>query len=386
MDGDMIARADSLDGLRERSLDALELVAGVPQARRQEIGQMLGSRDDDDPYAIEQSRATAEYVLAAADPAYHRAFRKILRNPTQGFLTWTEQERAAYARTESVRTAMSLTSANGGYLVPFTLDPTIVLSNTGALNPFRELGTIKTTATNTWNGVSSAGVTAAWLGEGVEAADASPTVANIAITTQKAAAWVYGSYEVLGDSDFGTQLPDLLADAKNRLEEAAFATGSGTLQPWGAVTRATTVNSATAATFASADIYAVAAAMPDRWYANASFVANKSIGLKIRQMDTAGGSAFWANLGGATPQELLGRRYRESTTMVSTTTTGSKNLLLGDFSQYYIADRLGMQVLYEPMVKSTANGRPSGQAGWFAFWRVGADTAVANAFRVLIET
>ena len=38
---------------------------------------------------------------------------------------------------------------------------------------------------------------------------------------------------VLEDSDFSVQLPDLLADAKDRLEEAAFATGTGTGQPKG---------------------------------------------------------------------------------------------------------------------------------------------------------
>jgi predicted phage gp36 major capsid-like protein len=30
-----------------------------------------------------------------------------------------------------------------------------------------------------------------------------------------------------------------------------------------------------------------------------------------------------------------------------------------------------------------ANQRPTGQAGWFAFWRVGADASTTNAFRVL---
>jgi hypothetical protein len=39
-------------------------------------------------------------------------------------------------------------------------------------------------------------VSAAWLTEGSTAADASPTVANVVVTPQKAAAWVFGSYEV----------------------------------------------------------------------------------------------------------------------------------------------------------------------------------------------
>jgi hypothetical protein len=49
---------------------------------------------------------------------------------------------------------MSLTGGNGGYLVPFTLDPTIVLNNAGAANPFRQISRIATTATNSWNGAA----------------------------------------------------------------------------------------------------------------------------------------------------------------------------------------------------------------------------------------
>jgi predicted phage gp36 major capsid-like protein len=42
-----------------------------------------------------------------------------------------------------------------------------------------------------------------------------------------------------------------------------------------------------------------------------------------------------------------------------------------------------MSVLYEPMVKSTGSNRPTGQAGWFAFWRVGSDVVDPDAFRLL---
>lgn len=205
--------------------------------RRQWVANLLGGRDEDDPVALEQSRAASLYVLASSAPQYRSAFLKVLRNPQHGFLSWTAQERDAYARTEAVRTAMSLSNANGGYLVPFTLDPAIVLTNTGALNPWRELATVKTTATNTWNGVTSAGVNAAWLSEGTEAADSSPTVGNISIATQKAAAWVYGSYEVLADSDFATQLPALLDDARTALKKPPLQLVAARVNPRGSSLR-----------------------------------------------------------------------------------------------------------------------------------------------------
>jgi predicted phage gp36 major capsid-like protein len=58
-------------------------------------------------------------------------------------------------------------------------------------------------------------------------------------------------------------------------------------------------------------------------------------------------------------------------------------LILGSFKDYYIVDRIGMTLQYEPLVKSTSTGRPTGEAGWFAHWRVGADCVNANAFRML---
>ena len=58
-------------------------------------------------------------------------------------------------------------------------------------------------------------------------------------------------------------------------------------------------------------------------------------------------------------------------------------LLFGDVSQYRIVDRVGLVMLYNPMVMGSANQRPTGQAGWFGYWRVGADVQTSNGFRLL---
>ena len=259
--------------------------------------------------------------------------------------------------------------------------------NSGSANPYRKISTVKTITTNFWEGVTSAGVNAAWLAEGAVAADASPTVTQPVITPAKAAAWVFGSYEVLGDSDFAQQFPALLVDAKDRLEEAAFTTGTGTNQPKGIVTAATTlVNTATVNTYAIADIYALQAAIPPRFRLaseSVGIVANVAVINKTRQFDTAGGSSYWTNLGLGQPETVLGIPLYESTTLNGVVATGNKIAVAGDFNQYAIVDRVGMTVMYEPMVKDSATARPTGQAGWFAYWRVGADALVPGAFRTL---
>lgn len=318
-----------------------------------------------------QKPLMAQHVLITGSEEYFDNFYAYMSNPLDN----------------AQRTAMSLTNVNGGFLVPFTLDPTIVLTNSGSANPYRQISNIKRTATNTWNGVASSGMNAQWLAEAGVVTDASPTFTNIQITPQKAAAWVFGSYEILEDSDFETELPGLLADAKDRLEEAAFATGTGSGQPKGIITAATTlvtVANTTSHLIAVGDVYGVQAALPARFRRNASWVASISAINAFRQLDTAGGSSYWTNLGQGQPERLLGGGVFESTTVAAYAAgSASKPAVYGDFNQYYVVDRIGMSVMYEPMIKDTSTGRPTGQGGWFAFWRVGADAAVPGAFRVL---
>jgi len=288
-----------------------------------------------------------------------------------------------------VRTAMSLTAGNGGVLVPFFLDPTIILTNAGISGPIRSVATTKTIATKEWEGVTSAGVSAEWTGEGTEAADATPTYVQPTITPQKADAWVFGSYEVFQDSGFAAELGRLLADAKVRLEEAAFATANtGATKPRGVVAAvaavtASIVTSATTNAFVVGDVYNTIDAVNPRQENNLTWMGNKKIFSKIRQFDTSGGSSFWANIGAGQPPELIGAPAYRNSTMTAVISTGANILLVGDFAEYYIVDRIGMSVVYDPIIRSTGNNRPTGQSGWYSFWRTGADVVNADAFRLL---
>jgi HK97 family phage major capsid protein len=369
---------DNLEAVRAGMVLPTDVIARAMTAVEQAPGHMADGAKEQVTRLLQldngQSPLISRHLLLTGSQEYHEQFKEYVRTRHVGDL---------------LRAAMSLTDANGGYMVPFTLDPTIILTNSGIADPIRSISTIKQIATDTWNGVSSAGVTAEWLGEGVEAADASPTFVQPTITPKKAAAWVFGSYEVLADAGFASELARLLADAKARLEGAAFATGNvGATRPRGivaavAAVTASIVTAATTNAFVAGDVYRVADALRPRDAAKASWIANKRIYSLIRQMDTAGGSAFWANLGMGVPSQLLGQPQYEASTMSSVVTTGGNILLAGNFDQYVIVDRVGMSIMYEPMVKSTGNGRPTGQGGWFAFWRVGADVTDVDAFRLL---
>jgi HK97 family phage major capsid protein len=348
--------------LRARALDAVEL-----EAKRNFLAQDFA---EEATLKVQDSPGVARHVLLTGSQEYQDTFREYMEDP-QG---------------NAQRAALSLTLANGGYLLPFVLDPTIILTNASSANPWRRISNVKTTTSNTWNGVNSAGVNAAWLAEGTIVTDNTPTVGNVVVTPSKAAAWVFGSYEVLEDTDFGQQLPGLLADAKDRLEENAFAIAGNSYPGTGVVPGATTVvTTATTTVIAVGDIYGVQAALPPR-FRNApgtAWVANVAIINKIRQLDTAGGSSFWTNLGKGQPETLLGAPIYESSSMTAAVTAGSLEAIFGDFGQFIIVDRVGVSMIYEPLVKGTGGILPAGQAGWFMFWRVGSALSTVNAFRVM---
>ena len=336
----------------------------------------------------------ARHILLTGSREYAEAFHSYLENP---------EENVGHLR------AVNLTNASGGYLLPYVLDPTIILTNNASSNPFRRLSRVVQTTSNAWQGVNSAGVTASWVTEAGTAGDAwTGDLGQIQVKPQKAVAWVFGSYEALDDEDFGNQLPGLLSDAKDRLESAAFATGSGTNMPLGFVPggfAAAGANSFTpgavgtgtgtaitgTATFAATDIYNLQSSLPPRFRNSpkAAWVASLNYINKLRAIDVYGGSSFWANLGADTPEQLLGKPIYEASDMNSATTgiTGSGGVALAyaDWQQFIICDRVGVSMLYDPMITGTAGSIPTGQAGWYMFWRTSSTTGTTAAFRYLVN-
>lgn len=372
---DRISTAD----LRARAAAAIEEAGyeDTPDEFREAAMRRMRTAADPD--------GVARHILLTGSPEYRSAFEKFLRDP-QHFHGSLEPEEAI-----ALRTAMSTTNGNGGYAIPFLLDPTLILTNGGVANPFRDIATIKQGTSNAWHGLTSAGVTAEWKTEGGVAADASPTFGQPAITAFLADAFVAGSYEVFQDTNLASDLPMLFADAKDQLESTAFAVGSGSGAPQGVVTAvgavtASRVSPTTAGTFTTAsraDVDKVIESVPPRFRSKSSWLANYSTFGVIRRMDQYGGSSFWANLGAAQPQELLGLPIYEASAMDSAITTGSNILLAGDFKNYVIYDRIGATVEYIPNLMDPSTGRPTGQRGYFLTWRVGGGCVNPAAFRLL---
>src|SRR5262249_8362229 len=114
---------------------------------------------------------TQRYTAAAGSEAYERAFAKLVADPQRGHLIWTAEEADAYRRVAEVQTeqrSMSTTDSAGGAMIPLTLDPAVRLTSNGSVNPLRQIARVVTTVTDTWQGVTSAGVTAEWTAEAAE--------------------------------------------------------------------------------------------------------------------------------------------------------------------------------------------------------------------------
>ncbi len=328
----------------------------------------------------------ARRMLATGTDTYRRAFAK-----------------AATGRevTNEERTALSLTVGAGGYAVPYTLDPTVIPTSNHSVNPWRAVCRQESISVNTWNGLASGGVTAAYGSEATEATDGSPTFVQPTGTVNKAQVFVPFSEEL--EMDWGGLLAALAVmfqDAKDDLEAADFTTATGTApKPVGilgflGLTTAVRTQTATTAVFAVADLYSAEGALAARYRPRASFIANRGVYNLIRQFDTAGGANLFAQnltvgLGNAVPSpgrinlRLLDYPTYECSSMVTTTTSASKILLFGDFSQFIIVDRIGMNVKYTPDLFGGSNRYPTGQSGVRAFWRNCTVLANNSAFRYL---
>ncbi|MFD4740955.1 phage major capsid protein [Streptomyces virginiae] len=362
--------------LRARALSAIEKMSGANDRVRSAGTSIIEQFDDSD------SRI-ARLCLATSSPEYLRAWSKVARG--RGHLISPDEQRA-------LERAMSLTDSAGGYLVPFQLDPTVIITANGSRNQIREVARQVVATGDVWNGVSSGAVSWSWDAEGAEVSDDTTTFAQPTVPIYKASGFVPISIEALEDEANVTQeVAKLLAFGRDVLESAAFATGSGSNQPTGIVTALTgtssVVTSTTTDTFAAADIYKVDNALPARYRANASWVANRSIYNLVRQFDTGGGAQMWERIGADVPAMLLGRPALESEDMDGTVTAAAENYLAvyGDWSNYVIADRVGVTVEFIPHLVG-ANRRPTGQRGWYAYYRVGADSVNDGAFRMLNAT
>lgn len=370
-DGDFTVR------LRDNALRATESAkfgGGRLVNREDAQGQIEYFLDDKD----DASATFAKRVLVTGAPAYERAWAKAVASGNPSTLFGEEAR------------ALSLGSdGGGGYAVPVQLDPTVILTNNGTIDPLRSIARVEQIVGKEWQGITSAGTTVSRSAEGAEAGDNSFTLAQKTVRTNRVTGFVPFSYELAESwGQVRSEITRALADAKAREEASSFVLGDGSTgqQPGGVVgsLSGNTVTAAGTAAFAAADLYALEVALAPRWRAQGKFLAHRAIYNKARQFDTAGGAQLWERIGAGLPSQLLGYDALESSETASVLTTGSKIALFGDFQNFLIVDRIGMSVELIPQVFHTDNNRPTGQRGIFAIWMNNSKILVDAAFKLLV--
>ena len=159
----------------------------------------------------------ARRFLTTGSPLYDRAFGKALQMQTVNGLT-TEESRALQLGVDTY----------GGYAVPFQLDPTIILTSNGVVNPLRQISRVEQITGKEWDGVTSAGVTVTRVAEGTEAGTGDPSLVQPAVRTTRVQGFVPFNIEL--DVSWGalrSQMTALLMDAKDVEEASSFILGNG---------------------------------------------------------------------------------------------------------------------------------------------------------------
>jgi HK97 family phage major capsid protein len=322
-------------------------------------------------------------ILARLNPNYVSAFEKVVTGTNPAFLD--DVERAAMAVG---------TNTAGGYLVPTHLDPTLILTNNGVSNVIRPMArTVTLTGgANRWNGVTTAGATASWDAELTEVSDDTPAIGPAQIPVYSAKALIMASIEAFEDiTGLAGDVQMMLADAKDRLEAVAHATGSGSGQPTGIFT-ALDANTnvelqlTTGATWTLADIQNVYRQLGVRWRGKAEWLMNPLFRGSIMALGSALGASYSTDITQPYTDRLLGRPVTESDEAPSTqqTTTVDNLLVFGDFSNFVIVDKPGStSIEFIPHLFNTSNNLPDGRRGWYMHFRNGSDSVNDLAFRLL---
>lgn len=369
--------------MRENAMRALEIVRySGPKSREdcQETVAHLLERIDDDMGSL------ARRVLVTGSPVYDRAFGKMLGQLSTNGLT-AEESRSLQLGVDSA----------GGFAVPFQLDPTVILSSNGAINPLRQISRVEQITGKEWDGVTSAGVVVNRVSEGTEAATGDPAFVQPNVRTTRVQGFVPFNIEL--DVSWGalrSQMTNLLMDAKDIEEATSFALGNGTAPNANGVvttlhdlTPGSVVSTAGTATLAIADLYSVENNMAPRFRQQSSYLASKTTFNRFRQLFQALASAAfdsWVRPSAGTPATFNGYPAYELSTMSNAITSGSLVLLQGDYSQFLIVDRVGMGIELIPHLFGGTNRFPVGQRGILAIWFNNSKILVPNAFRLLQVT
>ncbi len=272
--------------------------------------------------------------------------------------------------------------ANGGYLVPVEFERQIV-AGLEESNVIRSIAKTITTSAERKIPIAATHSTAQWTAENAAYTESSPTFAQKTIDAFKLTDLVKVSIELLQDSMFDLEIyiAGEFARAFGIAEEEAFCIGNGTGRPTGIFTASggtvgVTAGSATAITVDN--LIDLIYALKSPYRRNAVFLMKDVTVSSLRKLKDSNGAYLWQpSVQAGQPDRLLGYPLYTSP-YVPTAAADALPIAFGDFSNYWIADRMGRTV---QRLNELYAG--NGQVGFIATERVDGKVILAEGIQLL---
>jgi HK97 family phage major capsid protein len=386
------------DEARSKALRALEARGrDLPADQGDRVDKLLRSRLSEENKYCDGSWL-ARRTLISESPAYRSAWKQLMTED-HPLLTAEEIESVRAMKTLDIenRGMNEGTGSAGGFGVPVFLDASILLSSGSGAAPLLDVARVVPVTSNVWKGVSSAPPTFSWDLESAEVSDDSPTLAQPSITVYMTRGFIPFSIEVEMDyaATFATEMQDLMNQGYLDIAASTTATGTGSNQPFGVITKldataSSEVTLTTAGSLGAVDVFKVWNQVPERFRSRATWAMSVSVESQIRSFSSANQSSsyFTVDLTADGITRLNGRPVVVTDnfpTLVSGT-SHQNQLVVGDFKSFVVAQRLGLTTERVPLLLGTTNNRPTGERGMFCYARFGSDVAVTNGLRILNQT
>lgn len=377
------AKARSIDDLskltRDHAMRAIEIAKFSNVDREDAQGHVAKLVDR---FADDNDATLAQRILKTGSPIYDRAFGKaVMQQGTSGL------------NPDELKALTLGSDPDGGFAVPFELDPTVILTSSGSENPIRQLARVVQITGKKWEGLTSAGITVTRKGETDEATNDAPTFGQPVIDTSRADGFVpfsialEASWTALRD-----ELTLMLAEAKVDEEAVSFITGAGTALTSGgtlpqgiltglSATTTTYVVTGSTGALGLADLRKVKSSLPERFRGATEWLAADTF---YDQADSLITQTTREDIAQSSGDVLLSKPKYQASGMPDFATTSNANLAIyGNISRaFVIVDRIGMNVELIPHLMGS-NGRPTGQRGIFAYWFNGSKLINPAAARLL---
>ncbi|MEA4973575.1 MAG: phage major capsid protein [Candidatus Metalachnospira sp.] len=385
--------------LREKRAKAWEAAKAFLDSNRSEKG--ILSAEDDTVYTRMENDITAlgkEIERLERQEAFDRELSKAVNTPL------TEKPNTPMAEEKTGRASKNYAEdfgralrgkpllhnvmtegidADGGFLVPEEFEHQIVTA-LEETNIIRFLAKTITTSAERKIPIAATHSIAQWTAENGAYTESNPTFSQKQIDAYKLTDLVKVSTELLQDSMFELEkyITAEFARAFGAAEEEAFCVGTGTGQPTGifhATNGGTIGVTAGSATGISVDnLIDLVYALKSPYRRNAVFLMKDVTVSALRKLKDSNGAYLWQpSVQAGQPDKLIGYPLHTSP-YVPAVAASALPIAFGDFSNYWIADRMGRTV---QRLNELYAG--NGQVGFMATERVDGKVILAEGIQLL---